>query len=135
MDAYCAEVRKLEKHFQGLEILYVLRDSNVATDILGKLRSDRTKVPPGVFVELLAPSIKQPGKITPELPAPSTQVLVIAPSWTQIFIDYIKENKLPADKEDATRIIQRSKNLYPSGRQTLQVGRIIRSTTQMHHSR
>jgi hypothetical protein len=28
MDAYCAEVRKLEKKFQGLEILHVLRDSN-----------------------------------------------------------------------------------------------------------
>jgi hypothetical protein len=64
-----------------------------------------------VFVEeLLAPSIKQPDKITPELLAPGTQVLVIAPSWTQIFIDYIKENKLPVDKEDATRIIQRSNN-------------------------
>ena len=24
MDAYCAEVRKLEKHFQGLEILHVM---------------------------------------------------------------------------------------------------------------
>jgi hypothetical protein len=62
MDAYCAEVRKLEKNFQGLEILYVLRDSNVAADILAKLGSDRAKVPPGVFVEeLSAPSIKQPG--------------------------------------------------------------------------
>jgi hypothetical protein len=36
--------------------------------------------------------------------------LVIAPSWTQIFIDYIKENKLLAAKEEATRIIRRSKN-------------------------
>jgi predicted choloylglycine hydrolase len=36
--------------------------------------------------------------------------LVIAPSWTQIFIDYIKENKLLADKEEATRIVRRSKN-------------------------
>jgi ribonuclease HI len=49
MDAYYAEVRKLEKNFQGLEIIYVLRDSNIATDILIKLGSDRTKVPPGVF--------------------------------------------------------------------------------------
>jgi ribonuclease HI len=81
MDAYCAKVCKLKKHFQGLEIIYVLRDSNVAADNLGKLGSDKMKVPPGVFVEeLLAPSIKQPDKITPELPAPGTQVLVIAPS-------------------------------------------------------
>jgi hypothetical protein len=73
MDAYCAKVRKLEKHFQGLEILHVLCDSNVAADILAKLGSDRVKVPPGVFVEeLSAPSIKQPDEITPELLAPST---------------------------------------------------------------
>jgi hypothetical protein len=39
MDIYCAEVRKLEKHLLGLEILHVLRDSNVAADVLGK---DRT---------------------------------------------------------------------------------------------
>jgi hypothetical protein len=36
--------------------------------------------------------------------------LVITISWTQDFIDYIKENKLPANKEETTRIIQRSKN-------------------------
>jgi hypothetical protein len=73
MDAYCADVLKLEKNFQGLEILHVLRDSNVAADILAKLGSDRTKVPPGVFVdELSAPSIKQPSEITRELLAPIT---------------------------------------------------------------
>jgi hypothetical protein len=83
MDAYCAKVRKLKKHFQGLEILHVLHDSNVAADILAKLGSDRVKVPPGVLVEeLSAPPIKQPGEITPKLSAPGTQVLIIAPSWT-----------------------------------------------------
>jgi hypothetical protein len=80
-----------------------LRDSNVAANVLAKLGSDRAKVPPGVIVEeLSAPSIKQPGEITPELPAPSNQILVITTSWTQIFIDYIRENKLLADKEEAT---------------------------------
>jgi hypothetical protein len=36
--------------------------------------------------------------------------MVVTKSWTQDFIDYIKENKLPANKEEATRIIKRSKN-------------------------
>jgi hypothetical protein len=59
MGAYCAEVRKLKKHFQGLEILYVLRDSNIAADVLAKLGSNRAKVPPEVFIEELStPSIK-----------------------------------------------------------------------------
>jgi hypothetical protein len=41
MDTYCAEVRKLEKHFEGLEILHVVRDLNIAVDVLAKLGSDR----------------------------------------------------------------------------------------------
>ena len=73
MDAYCAKIRKLEKHFQGLEILHISRDPNVAADVLAKLGSDRVKVAPGVFIEeLSAPSIKQPDEITPELPAKGT---------------------------------------------------------------
>jgi hypothetical protein len=49
-----------------------------------------------VFVEELpSPSIKQLGGITPEPPAPTTQIIVITRSWAQDFIDYIKENKLP----------------------------------------
>jgi hypothetical protein len=44
MDAYCAEVWKLEKKFQGLEILHVLRDSNIAADVRVKLGSNRAKV-------------------------------------------------------------------------------------------
>jgi hypothetical protein len=64
-----------------------------------------------VFVEeLSAPSIKQLGEITLEFPAAATQILVITQLWTQDFIDNIKGNKLPANKEEATRIIQRSKN-------------------------
>ena len=60
MDAYCAEVRKLEKHFQGLEIHHVVRDLNVAADVLAKLGSDRAQVLAGVFIkELSAPSIKR----------------------------------------------------------------------------
>jgi predicted choloylglycine hydrolase len=64
-----------------------------------------------VFVEELpSPSIKQPSRITPKPPAPTTQIMVITRSWTQDYIDYIKENKLPANREEATRIIRRSKN-------------------------
>jgi hypothetical protein len=64
-----------------------------------------------VFIEELpSPSIKQLGGITSEPPAPTTQIMVITRSWTQDFVDYIKQNKLPYNKEEATRIIRRSKN-------------------------
>jgi hypothetical protein len=110
MDAYCAEVRKLEKNFEGLEILHIVRDLNVVVDVLVKLRSNRAQVPPGVFVEeLTSPSIKQP-PVTSDALALSVQVLTIVPSWIEVFIDYIKEHKLSADKGEAAQIVRRSKN-------------------------
>jgi hypothetical protein len=55
MDAYVAEIRKLENKFSGLEIHHVIRDNNVAANVLSKLGSDRAEVPPGTFVhELLS---------------------------------------------------------------------------------
>jgi hypothetical protein len=51
MDAYCAEIRKLEGHFEGIEFQHVPRNNNVATDVLSKLGSRRALVPAGVFVQ------------------------------------------------------------------------------------
>jgi hypothetical protein len=60
MDAYCLEVRKLEKKFYGLEFHHIVCDNNVAADVLSKLGSTRAQVPAGVFVhELHAPSIPE----------------------------------------------------------------------------
>ena len=61
MDAYCAEVRRLENKFHGLEFHHVARDNNVAADVLSKLGSTRAQVPAGVFVhELREKSIPEP---------------------------------------------------------------------------
>jgi ribonuclease HI len=51
MNAYCAEVHKLENHFEGLEFHHVSRDNNVAVDVLSKLGSKRALVPVGVFIQ------------------------------------------------------------------------------------
>jgi ribonuclease HI len=37
MDAYCLEVRKLENKFYGLEFHHVVRDNNVAADLMSSL--------------------------------------------------------------------------------------------------
>jgi ribonuclease HI len=42
MDAYCLEVRKLENKFYGLEFHHVVRDNNVAADVLSKLGSRKS---------------------------------------------------------------------------------------------
>jgi ribonuclease HI len=66
MDAYCLEVRKLENKFYDLEFHHIIRDNDIAADVLSKLGSTRTQVPAGVFVhELNTPSI-------PELAPPTT---------------------------------------------------------------
>jgi hypothetical protein len=71
MDAYCLEVRKPENKFYSLEFHHVVRDNNVATDVLSKVGSTRAQVPVGVFVhELHAPSIPEPAPTTTG-PAPS----------------------------------------------------------------
>ena len=65
MDDYVAEVRKLENKFVGLEIHHVVRDNNVAADVLSELGSTRAQVPPCVFVqELHHQSIKKPTTAT-----------------------------------------------------------------------
>jgi hypothetical protein len=37
MDAYCLEVRKLENKLYGLEFHHVVRDNNIAANVLSKL--------------------------------------------------------------------------------------------------
>jgi ribonuclease HI len=59
MNAYCAEVRKHEDHFEGQEFHHVSHDNNVVADVLSKLGSKRALVPAGVFVQdLCKPSIR-----------------------------------------------------------------------------
>jgi hypothetical protein len=72
MDAYCLDVRKLENKFYGLEFHHVIRDNNVAADVLSKLGSTRAQVPAGVFVhELHTLSIPEPVPTTTDLAHPS----------------------------------------------------------------
>jgi hypothetical protein len=71
MDAYCLEVRKLENKFYGPEFHHVVRENNVAADVLSKLGSTRAQVPARFFIhELHAPSIPEPVPMTTD-PAPS----------------------------------------------------------------
>ena len=78
MDAYCAEIKKLEGKFYGIEYHYVLRDQNQLTDHLSKLGSSRAMIPPGVFVQdLLEPSNKEDKEVQ-EIPPAEQLVLTVA---------------------------------------------------------
>jgi hypothetical protein len=113
MDAYCLEVRKLENMFYGLEFHHIIRDNNVAADVLSKHGSTRAQVPAGVFVhELHAPSIPEPAPPTtvPAHPPDGQEVMMIDVDWRQPFIDYLSEQKVPSDKNSTEQLIRRAKS-------------------------
>jgi ribonuclease HI len=113
MDAYCLEVRKLENKFYGLEFHHIIRDNNVAADVLSKLRSTRAHVPAGVFVhELHAPYIPEPAPPTtiPAHPPAGQEVMMIDADWRQPFIDYLSEQKVPSNKNSAEQLVRRAKS-------------------------
>jgi ribonuclease HI len=113
MDAYCLEVRKLENKFYGLEFHHIIRDNNVAADVLSKLGSTRAQVPAGVFVhELHAPSIPEPAPPTtvPAHTQAGQEVMMVDVDWRQPFIDYLSEQKIPSDKNLAEQLIRRTKS-------------------------
>ena len=117
MDAYVAEIRKLENKFSGLEIHHVIRDNNVAADVMSKLGSDRAEVPPGVFVhELYHPSINTstPMEVDSAPQETSREVMMVEVDWRTTFIDYIKDQVLPLgirkDNAEPVCFMHRSKN-------------------------
>jgi ribonuclease HI len=116
MDAYVQEVRKLESKFSGLEVHHVLREHNVGADILSKLGSTRAQGPPGVFIqELTQPSIKSSPQVIIDAgpQQPDREVMVLGEDWREAFIDFIRDQRLPAGIDarstEAARVLRKSK--------------------------
>jgi hypothetical protein len=123
MDAYYAEIRKLEGHFEGIEFQHIPHNNNVA-DVLSKLGSRRALVPAGVFVQdLRKPSIKLLDPDNPEPPsndqnpAPPRDVLMTEKEddWRKPFIDFILDQLVPENKSEREHITRRSTNYVVIG--------------------
>ena len=113
MDTYCAEIRKLEGKFYGIEYHHVVQDHNQLTDHLSKIRSSRTAIFPGVFVQdLFTPSIKEEKEVQEILPA--EQLVLAVPSsavdWREQFIKYLTSAGILANKTQTECLIRRSKH-------------------------
>jgi hypothetical protein len=112
MDAYYLEVRKLENKFYGLEFHHVVRDNNVAEDVPSKLGSTHAQVP---AVSLSTSFMRHPSQsrrhrpLIQHIPA-GQEVMMIDVDWRQPFIDYIREQKVPSDKNLAEQLIRRAKS-------------------------
>jgi hypothetical protein len=111
MDAYCAEIRKHEGRFEGIEFQHVPRNNNVAADVLSKLGSRRSIVPAGAFVQdLRKPSIKPPQHDQTSAPPRDVMMSEKEDDWRKPFIDFILDQPVPDDKAERERITRQSAN-------------------------
>jgi hypothetical protein len=120
MNDYCAEVCKLEDHFEGLEFNHVSRDNNVAADVLSKLGSKRGLVPASVFLQdLRKPSMRllSDPETSPSNVLGGRDVLMTKAEvdWRLDFIAYIVEKRIPDDKVEREKIVRRAANYVVIG--------------------
>ena len=119
MDAYCREIRKLETKFYSLQFHHIPRDNNVVADVLSKLGSKRSIVPPGVFVQALrSPTVKMEEEppTKPDLAlAIGPEVLTLDTDWRSPIIDFIKNNKSYPKGKEHEKLARRSSNYVVIG--------------------
>jgi hypothetical protein len=113
MDAYCAQIRKLENKFYGLEFHHVVRADNEAADKLSKLGSTQVAIPHGVFIhDLVKPSIEEQEQPVSK-PLSTDQLVAMIPTtidWREPFIRYLTSIEVPQDKTEMEHLIRRSKH-------------------------
>nr|CBG76438.1 OO_Ba0013J05-OO_Ba0033A15.25 [Oryza officinalis] len=102
MDAYVRKVRRMERHFDGIELRHVPRRDNAVTDELSRLASSRALTPPGAFEERLAQPSARPDPLG-ETDAPERPP---RPVGVQAFLT---DQTLPEDREGSERVHRISK--------------------------
>ena len=132
MAAYLEEVRRLEKHFRGMELMHIPRKENQEADDIAKRALKRQAQPPGVFEErLVKASIEQPQEARPAstdeaLPPPPAsgapgcgpptgeRLLLTAVhqevGWIDEIKDYLAVGILPGEDVEAERITRQAKS-------------------------
>nr|CAH66197.1 OSIGBa0148D14.3 [Oryza sativa] len=124
MDAYVRQVRRMERHFDGIELRHVPRRDNTIADELSRLASSRAQTPPGAFEERLAQPSARPDPLGetdapdrpprpvgvqasgPEGSAPSSLRLI---AWIAEIQAYLTDKTLPKDREGSERVQRISK--------------------------
>jgi len=114
MDAYCAQIRKLENKFYGLKFRHVVWADNEAADKLSKLESTWAVITHGVFVhDLVKLSIEEEEKPVAEQPFADqlvATILTTGTDWREPFIRYLTSVEVPQDKTEMERLIRCSKH-------------------------
>nr|CAD41709.2 OSJNBa0010D21.11 [Oryza sativa Japonica Group] len=124
MDAFVRQVRRMERHFDGIELRHVPRRDNMMVDELSRLASSRAQTPLGAFEERLAQPSARPDPLGetdapdrpprpvgvqasgPEGSAPSSLRLI---AWIAEIQAYLTDKTLPEDREGSERVHRISK--------------------------
>ena len=111
MAAYKAAVDEFAKCFQGYEVRHIPRADNDEADALSRLGSGRKPIPVGIFLEnLWVPYIQGADQENHDkYDSPLHPVMAMIPSWTQPYIDYLVDKKLPDDEVLKRQIVRRAK--------------------------
>nr|CAE02993.2 OSJNBa0043L09.12 [Oryza sativa Japonica Group] len=119
LSKYLAEVRKLEKRFDGIEVRHVYRKDNIEPDDLARHASRREPLEPGTFLDILTkPSVKEvSGEVSPVTPDISSEAtkaehavadIETTDDWRIPLIKFINSEELPEDDTVAQQSIQES---------------------------
>ena len=91
----------------------------MAADVLSKLGSKRSIVPPGMFVQALnSPTVKmeeEPPTKPDLVPATGQEVLTLDTDWRSPIIDFIKNNKSYLNGKEHEKLARRSSNYVVIG--------------------
>jgi hypothetical protein len=116
MAGYLAEVRRMEKFFDGFEVWYVPRLDNCDVDNLAWIASSRAPTPSNVIVERLSkPSVK-PEESTSEEAGADLMVIDEPPQqpaydWMSLIRAYL-DNQPPSDDNKEVERITRKSRMY-----------------------
>src|SRR3954464_9101129 len=129
MEAYLAEVRRMEKQFWGLELKHVPRGTNQEADDIARRASRRLPQEPGIFEErffkpLAQPSLSNTAQPREELPRPPASgaracgpasgarlLLTMEPQeecWITELRSYLTQGALPEKEEEAERVARQA---------------------------
>ncbi|XP_066160666.1 uncharacterized protein [Oryza sativa Japonica Group] len=120
LSKYLADVRKLEKRFDRIEVRHVYRKDNVEPDDLARRASRRESLEPGTFLDILTkPSVKEvSGEVSPNTPDISSEVTEVeravadietTDDWRIPLIKFISSEELPKDNTEAEKITCKAK--------------------------
>jgi hypothetical protein len=120
LSKYLAEVRKLEKMFDGIEVRHVYCKDNIKPNGLAQRVSRREPLEPGTFLDVLTkPSVKEANDedstVVPDIGLGATEAehavadFETTDDWRTPVIKFLSSDELPEDDAEAEKITRQAK--------------------------